>query len=137
MSWLLREEFGLFLVSVAHSLIGRDAPDASVDAAKVIAGVPLIEVLNHLPRVLVAMDLDSVVLDEAVGALDQSVGFGRIGFSAAMLDVLLPAELLKRMNRGGFELCAPVVLETGQSELATFVREQLFNPERKELQTSP
>ena len=41
------------------------------------------------------------------------------------------------MDGGGFELCSPAVLETGQGELAPVVGQSFFDPERKELQASP
>ena len=76
MSWLSEKSLWLFLIPVADGLIGRNAPNPSVYAAKVIDRVPLLEVLDHLLVVLVTMEFGGVVLDQAVGAFHHSIGLG-------------------------------------------------------------
>ena len=96
---------------------------------------PDLEVLFHFLNVLVDVLFGRALLDDSIGSLDHSVGFGRVGLGFAMLNSPFQTEFLKGM--AGVGSGAPTVFEGRQSELASIVGENLLDFEGKELQTAP
>ncbi len=111
MGRLLDKKFWLFAIPAADRFIGGDAPDATMPAVEVVMHEPSVQVCFHLWHVLVTVRFGRACLDEAVGALDQTIGLRCVRLSLAVLNLLLLAQLGKGMWLLG--VGAPAVLEGG------------------------
>ena len=82
---------GLFFVPVADRLIGRDAPDAAVFSVEVVKDKPGVKVVFHLLGVVVGVNFGGALLDQTIGSLHHSIGFGCVGSGLAMLNLVVLA----------------------------------------------
>ena len=117
-----------------NGLIRCDSPNASVFAKEVVVDEPIVQILLHLPGVLIDVPFGGALFDEAISSFDHSIGFGCVRPCLTMLDLVVPTELGKRMDAFGFG--APAIPETRQSELAPVVGENLLDPERVKSQAA-
>ena len=89
----------------ANRFIGCNAPDAAVFAKKVVMDEPDLEVLFHFLNVLAGVLFGRALLDDSIGSLDHSVGFGRVRLGFAMLNSPFQTEFLEGM--AGFSCGCP------------------------------
>ena len=81
-----------------HKLVGRQAVEGLESLGVVVGEEKGLQMVIELGGCLVMIELDGGVFDGAVHALDLAVGPGMGHQGAAMLDVVLIAELVERMG---------------------------------------
>ena len=114
MDWIESKSLGFLLPASADEFIGSEVSESLQSFGEVVGSDEVAEVASQLLMAVVVVALNGGLLDDAVHALNLTVGPGMIGFGQAMFDAVQKTDPVKRVTTEASGRPSAVLRQVGE-----------------------